>query len=221
MAFTTYYTVNTLASSLSTARDIVDVAAVDEGEAFAPMGLAVRIPQGVSIQGKPKVLSTLLTAKYAGILAAYQGYTRIAMDPCLSPSQALPYPGLSTGNCSNYVSGTGAVNHLLLPGGVLVFQTLTLAAPVESLIMTWETYGTEVSESFGTLNTPGALNRFYVPKLDSTLQCRVSFGAGYFTVPSSGAVVNVAPNLQGTTLVVRFENLSQSPAYLGSWALVY
>ena len=212
---TLHYTVNTF----STAKDVVDVTQLGAAEEFAPMGLAVRVPDGVSIRGKPKTLTELLDSKKQGILEAYSGYASVLMDPCLSVTATATSPGVNTSASYGYMPGSGFSNHLLLSSttGMITTQqyTLTATAPPASFVVLWEAY------TISTVEVNGQYFRRYLQRDPSVLDCTISFD-GDTVSAYSGAVVNILdPSKRGYDVVLRFENVSLYDIYLGSWALVY
>ena len=218
---TTYYTVNPFSPN----KDIVDVSRVEPFANFAPMGLAIRIPDGVAIRGNPMTLAELLAEKSAGILRGYDGFSGIVLDPCLT-TVSNPYPGVNIGASNKYIAGSGDsslpglgnTNHQLLPSGVLTFQNVTLPGAVDTCVLLWEVYETFVGED----PESGLIRRLYIEQPSSHLPCEVSFNGGAsYTVANASVLTNVAPADQGTNLVVRFSNPVGIPLYLGSWALVY
>jgi hypothetical protein len=221
MAVTTYYTINSVSSN----KDIVDVTQVDDYEPFAPMGLAIRVPRGVGIQGKPKTLTELLDAKKNGILAAYDGLSNIVVDSCLNATgSGNGYPGINTTSSTKYVQGSGDAspgigntNHQILGGGQIVFLAVAIPSAPATCVLQWEAYTTWVN-----VTASGLTYRYYTQQPDTHLDGSVSFNGGStYTAVSSGVMANIDSDSQGSSVVVRIENPTSFPIYLGSWALVF
>lgn len=222
---TTYYTIN----PFSLNKDIVDVTQIEPDEPFAPMGLAVRVPKGVSIQGKPKTLGELLDAKREGMLAMYDGFSYIVMDSCLNVVGGEGYPGVNTTASKGLVQGSGYdggpggatvpgignTHHQLLPNGQLKTQAFTLPMAPESAVVHWEVYRTSVLES-----SSGLLLRHYIEEHHTSVDCEVQF-SNAFLIADSGVLMSIPEGARGTNLVLTFTNLRAYPVYLASWAVVF
>jgi hypothetical protein len=208
-----HYLVDLYDSPLSSAK-INDVIAATTGTSEINGNLVVRVPGDVSVQN-PADLADLLTQKYAGLLAAYAGFTEIVWDDLLDPLHVdLTYAGYSgkSGDRS-----TVAIN----PGAQ--FQS-TLISPVPGVapsqaVVTWESF-----KYVDDNPRDGRLIRWYCGLFsDDVSACEVSFNGGIsFYGVTDGGVVNIPLASQGTDFIIRITNTSADEVlHLGSWAVLY
>ena len=180
-------------------------------------GTIVRVPDYVGLKD-PADVSTLLTQKYAGLLAYYAGFTYVTHDDLLDAADVdFGEPTLK--------GKFGDRNAICLPpnfGGIAGrFQSTvaTLSGPAPSqAIITWEVYRVDLADP--------ALDRAvltYVEVPASNFTCDVTFDNGVHVYPATdGSVLNVPLGGQGTNFAIRLTNNSATDhLYVGSWAVIY
>lgn len=210
----THYLVDLYGNPMSTA-SIIDVREPTNLQTITNGTFVIRVPDGAQIQRPtPTNLSALITAKFAGLLAFYAGFTRITFDDLIDPS------GIDTSAPST--AGTfgqrGSIQ--LYPGGVLtsVVTPLTGGAPAQ-VVITWETFTLTSSDP-----KTDRFQRTYteIPSSPSNVTCQVSFNGGVtFTAAMDGAVLNIPVPAQGTNFVIKLTNTSTGRLGIGSWAVIY
>lgn len=211
----THYLVD-IHTSPVTDSEINDVRFSLTGETILGGNFVVRLPDGIVIETNPTDLSDLLTKKYAGILAFYAGYTRIAYDDLLDAA------GVNLANSIGIATG-GRNTISLIGNGTSILESnavaLTGPAPVEAIV-TWETFNVA---SLSPLDSRTV--RTYMETTPSSVcTCEVSFnGGGSFLPVSDGSLLNIPAPDQGTSFVIRITSAAVFPArvFLGSWAVVY
>ena len=205
-----------LIDPFTTNGDIVDVVTADSGQTNCTGSAVVRVPDGVAIHTAPTNRTDLATAKYAGTLAYYAGFTNILADPCWDPSGVdLTFPFTTGLNVSS-----AYVNHSISTFMGLCCSTLYSLAPAPNptqCVVTWEEY------SFtDTDDKTDRFQRTYVEGTGSDLTCWVSFNdLASKNLVYNGAVFNIPVADQGTDFRVVFGNMSGHRIYLGSWSLIY
>lgn len=194
----------------ATNNNIVYARVSQDGTSPSTGFLIIRVPDGAILTGSPpRLLSDVLSAKYAALAAQFPGYTMAVSDACLDPSRVN-----ATGSFG-VILGNGVSQHSILPGnGQLTTNTITLSASASKCVVLWEVY------SFtDTDDRVDRYKRTYVEAPVTDLNCSVSLDSGaHFTSASAGLPVTVSPN--GTGLVVRFATNSSARRYLGSWAVL-
>lgn len=222
MAAQTYYTISPFGAS----KDIVDVTILeDEFAPFAPMGLPIRVPNGVSIRGRPKTLSELLTSKADGLLRAFGDYTNVVMDSCLNAAGGGTEPGIEASESFGYRPGGGFTNHFIHGnGGVIVSKTVTLPFVPDKCVVVWEVYSTAISWMPAYVDPYAQTFRECFIQPTASFDCEIYFNSSSSfstTVTGSGDVTNISSGFQGTDLKVQFTNNGSLPFYLGNWAVIY
>jgi hypothetical protein len=191
--------------------DIIDVVTAESGQTASTGSTVIRAPDGVAIQGEPTNLNDLLTAKYAGLLGFYAGFTDILADPCLDVLTVDMI--LSQG----VLTSSGFLNHRVLPAGIFVSSVLPLGFAPTQAIMVWEEYEFQDSD-----DKTQRLQRTYAEESGGNLSCLASFNGGATANPAgNGTVLNIPVPDQGSSFTVGLANLSASRIYLGSWAVLY
>jgi len=204
-----------LVNPFTTNGDITDVVTADAGQTEATGATIIRVPDGVAIHNTPTNRSTLITSKYAGLLAYYAGFTDILADPCLDGLTI--DPALTLG----VLISSGLVNHSFLaaPGGTGFISTMfPLGFAPTQCVVVWEEY------SFSDNNDKTSrLKRTYVEESGNNLVARVTFNNGaLYSVPvTNGSVFNIPVLAQGLQFRISLYNPTASRIYLGSWALIY
>src|SRR6185312_11847645 len=110
-------------------KPIVEIAASRTG-IDATRGLIVKIDEGLSVRGNPKNLAELLDAKKAALLARYNEFSAVNLDPCLSVDY------VDKNSCSGVMLASANTNHCLLGNGALVTVPFNLN-PTEYMVV-WE-----------------------------------------------------------------------------------
>jgi len=209
----TYYLIDPF-----TGGNIIDIVSSETGQIDATGFLVVRVSDGIKIQGNPTNLTDLLTAKYAGLLAYYAGFTNIIADPCLDPTN------IDWVNSLGLMVGNGYVNHCVAPGvwlgGQYTSVPMALGSTPTQCVIVWE--------EFSFLNSDNKDQRFqrtYVEESGVISSCQMSFNGGstYNTI-QNGVVFDITGPDQGSSFSISLIKLSAPPfqrIYLGSWALIF
>lgn len=214
-----YYLIDLHTNPLSSSR-ILDVAETTTlVGSSTPMngGTIVRVPDYVGVKD-PTNVTTLLSQKYAGLLAYYAGFTYVTYDDLLDAADVdFTEPTLK--------GKFGDRNCIVLPPdfGVIAgrFQSTVAAlsgpAPSQAII-TWEVYRVVLADPA----TDRAVLT-YVEMPASSFTCNVTFNNGVTAYPATdGAVLNIPPIGQGTQFAIRLTNTSTTDdLYVGSWAVIY
>jgi hypothetical protein len=194
---------------------ILDVVSTTSGLSELNGSFVVRVPGDVAIQS-PATLADLLSQKYAGLLAAYAGFTEILWDDLLDPLHVdTVYPLFAgrVGDRSSIVLNPAATFQST------VFSPIPGAAPSQAVVL-WEVYNCVDLDP-----RAGRLVRQYGGRFsDDVSTCEVSFDNGVsFYAVTDGGVVNIPPASQGTDFIIRITNTDPAsrPLYLGSWAVIY
>jgi hypothetical protein len=198
-----------LIDPFTTNGDIIDVVTSESGQTDSTGATVIRIPDGVAIHNNPTNLPALLTAKYAGLLASYAGFTQIAFDPCMNTG---------VGSSKTALISAGFVNHALMsPSGNINTVITPLPFAPTQCILVWETY-----TYTDTNDKNGRFQRVYTESDPSDLQANISLNGGATgNFVSEGAVFNVPVVDQGSSLKIIFSSSSLNRTYLGSWALIF
>lgn len=175
---------------------------------------AVRIPDDASVQ-EPVNYLDLITKKYAGLLAAYPGFTWIAYDDFTDTTNI----DFSYTEVQGNFGTRGTVK--LAPGGVLRSLPITLSGSTgpAQVVLGWELFThLDANPKDGRL-----IRRYHeLPSSPVNATCQVSFDAGstwntaYFDTPITIPFVG-----RGQTFLIRITNTSGAPLGIGSWWLVY
>lgn len=196
-----------------TSSPIIDVLEPPAGVTTINGAFVIRIPDVVPIAAPlPSVLSSLMTKKYAGLLAYYTGFGHIVFDDLLDPS------GIDfTQNPLGTFGQRGSIS--MQTGSTLQSVATPLAIAPTAAILTWEVF------TYIDLDTKtSTFSRQYneLPTTGATSTAQVSFDGGInFTSVLDSSVLSIPLGVQGSSLVVKFTNTSASKLYLGSWALIY
>jgi hypothetical protein len=210
----THYLIDAHTAILGDAR-ILDVVEANGGQSNLNGGFVVRVPDYIAVKDPVGLLNPvngLLPKKYAGLLAYYAGFQYVTWDDLLDTSGVdFTYP-LLRGTFGDRVTTS------LPPGGVFCSTLVGLSgiAPQQALV-TWETFSVSLQGDAATRTM-----RAYTEEAAGGFTCQVSFdnGASFYAV-QDGNVLNIPAIGQGTSFIIRFTNISVSPLYLGSWAVVY
>lgn len=204
-----HYLLDQFASPISSAT-VLDVAEPVNGQTVTNGAFVVRVPGYVALSTQPSSLSSLLTEKYAGLLAHFTGFTNIVYDDMLDTG------GVNFATTpAAFFGDRGAIG--ISPGGILETVTIPLVLTPSLAILTWEL-------STFTYSDPanGRLTRTYneVPSNPSAATVTVSFnnGANYASTTDGTSIII---GNQGDDLRIRFQNVTSSRLYLNSWALIY
>lgn len=173
-------------------------------------GFVIRIPDGVLVQNATS-LGTILSQKYASLLATYPGYANIVYDALLDST------GVDTA-AALWVGTAGSTNTVTVyPAAVLQTVAAALAATPPQVALTWE-----VAQYTYDDPATGTLRRTYHEMASSLFTAEVSTNGGVdFNTVLDGQVFAIPPLQQGNSLVLKFTNMHTSTLYLGSWALIY
>jgi hypothetical protein len=160
----------------------------------------------------PTDLNTLLTDKYAAMLAMYPGFTNIVYDALLDAT------GIdSSASSAPAVVSLGERGTISFFNGYIETTTTAIGSAPSQVVVLWEIHRI-------TNDNPktGVYDRFYMEKDAGDLtQMDISFdGGSNYTTVLPGVLASIAPGVQGTQLRLRITNTGY-PKYLGSWAVIY
>lgn len=211
----TYYLIDATTSPIANS-EINNVTTTPGGTVVLGGNFVVRVPDGVSLgPDNPTDLTDLENKKYAGLLAFYAGYTRIAFDSLLDAT------GVNAATSTQVVLGERSTIRLLGYGGNLFESNpvvLSGGAPSQAVV-TYETFLFENADPI-----VGRIQRTYeeVPPA-SVSTCQVSFNGGATWVTTTdGTLLNIAPADQGTSFIIRIASTVFADSVgLGSWAVIY
>jgi hypothetical protein len=196
-----------------TSAKINDAIAATSGITTINGNFVVRVPGDVSVRN-PVDLNDLLQQKYAGLLAAYAGFTEVIWDDLLDSTH--------TNTTAPNVEGRFGERGVIAINPGKIFQS-TLISPIpgaapSQAVVTWETF-----EYIDTDPADGRFVRAYGGTwADLVSTCSVSFNGGVsFYGVTDGGVVNIPLLSQGTDFIIRITNTTSHVIHLGSWAVVY
>lgn len=195
--------------------ELIDVRNPPDGESLINGSFIVRVPGGVSVKN-PTDLTDLITKKYTGLLAFYAGFTDIIFDDQLDAT------GVNAANSVGVLLGGRLTNGLREPGAnPTLLESVPVAlggSPTQALI-TWECFELQDSDVAGA-----RFERTYVEVSAGAYTCEVSFDNGVnFNSTMDGAVLSIPVPEQGSDFIIRFVNVSGTPAktFIGSWAVIF
>lgn len=193
---------------------INDVANVKVGETHKLRGsFPINVPFDIPIDGAPTDLNDLITKKYLGILAIYPGFNHILFDEQIDGSDWVAVGG------STYTHGFRQTNSIGgNPSDYLVSAVQTLASTPTVAVIRYEFF-----QYIDTDPASGQYTRSYQDITSaSDIEVTVSFngGAGYINC-SNGTLLNIPLGSQGNQFRIQAHRTAGTPAYIGSWAIVY
>jgi len=194
---------------------INDVANLIAGDTHSLRGsFPVNVPFDIPIDGNPTDLNDLITKKYLGILAIYPGFNHILFDEQI--------------DASDWGTGSGSIAYTLgfrqnnsVHGGAsdfLVSTTQALSSTPDTAVLRFEFFQYIEADPIS-----GQYTRAYQDiTTASDIVFEVSFNGGtsYLAV-SNGVLVNIPLGSQGNQFKVRIHRTAGTPAFIGSWAVVY
>lgn len=199
--------------------EINDTIPVESGQTQAINGsFPVNVPFGVPIDGTPTNLTDLLSQKFAGLLAAYPGYTSIDYDEGIDDS------GWDTSTAIGVTIGKrGATCIRRGFSSVIISNTVVLGWVPAGAILTWEAFS--ISGPIVDDAKDGILTRSYEEVDSSEIDAYASFDGGTSWVSSiaDGVYFSIPAWQQGSNFKIRF-NYSSGAAerlWIGSWAVIY
>lgn len=206
-----HYLLDQFASPISSAT-VLDVAEAANGQTVTNGAFVIRVPGFVALSSQPSSLNSLLTEKYAGLLAHFTGFTNMVYDDMLDTS------GVNFATTpASFFGDRGSIG--ISPNGILETVTIPLVLTPSTAILTWELFTYTYSDPAN-----GRLTRTYneVASTPAAATVTVSFdnGANYLPTTDSTSII-IGGGQQGDDLRIRFQNVTSNRLYLGSWALIY
>lgn len=193
---------------------INDVANVMEGNTHALRGsFPVNVPFDIPIDGAPTDLNDLITKKYLGILAIYPGFHHILFDEQVD-SLDWDNPG-----GSSYTLGSRQNNSVRGKSSDYLYSlTQTLATTPTTAVFRYEFFQYIESDP-----SSGQYTRKYQDITNaSDIVIDVTFNGGNsFLTATNGALLNIPIGDQGNQFSLQVHRTAGTPAYIGSWAIVY
>jgi hypothetical protein len=192
---------------------INDVANVMAGDTHALRGsFPVNIPFDIPVDGSPTDLNDLITKKYQGILAIYPGFNHILFDEQVD---ALDW-GSSSGSTTLGSRQTNSIRGN--SSDYLTTTVQTLASTPTTAVLRYEFFQYIESDP-----ASGQYTRAYQDITTAgDIVVEVSFNGGTTMITASnGVLVNIPLNAQGNQFLIQIHRTAGTPAYIGSWAIVY
>ena len=176
----------------------------------------VRVPSDTQVVN-PANVTDLLNQKYQGLLAENSTFVNITYDDLLDATHIDPTSG------PGIFGQRGTIS--LAPGGTLISVTnagagtaLSGSAPTEALV-TWEIFTVTDADP-----SSGLLQRTYteLPSTPDYATCQVSFNGGVtFRTFMDSQVNNIDLVDQGTSFIIKLQNVTSGRLGIGSWAVCY
>lgn len=169
----------------------------------------VFVPPGIAVE-QVSTVTELNTAKFTDLLALYPGFEYIAYDDLVSSPNYDPSALLA-------VQVGDRVSVKMMPGGIYQTNAISLSDTPNDAIVIWEVY--EIVETISDNRVLLTLNELDPDTTD--MEVRASFNGGTnFQLYTNGVMGVIPPAEQGSSLVMKFNNISDF-AYLASWAVLY
>jgi hypothetical protein len=176
----------------------------------------VRVPSDTQVVN-PANVTDLLNQKYQGLLAENSTFLYITYDDLLDATHIDPTSG------PGIFGQRGTIS--LSPGGTLISvinagagTALSGSAPTEALV-TWEIFAVTDADP-----SSGLLQRTYteLPSTPDYATCQVSFNGGVtFRTVMDSQVNNIDLVDQGTSFIIKLQNVTSDRLYISSWAVIY
>jgi hypothetical protein len=212
----TLYLVDANSATLSTSR-IKDTFLIQNGLTPTLRGsFGVDLPFEVPMDGVPTTLSDLITKKYAGILAAYSGYSNILFDEQIDGTG---WDTAASSGCAFTVGSRKTTSLRSSDGTPLVSNMSTLLTTPASCVVRFDLYSYFITD-VRNAQMVRAFQEQTAASLGMTVE--VSFNNGsVWNVVSNGVPLDIPLPSQGSSFRIRFSKNVVGVAGIGSWALIY
>jgi hypothetical protein len=211
----THYLVDPFTPSLATAK-VIDVRLSASGVSPAQGGHIIRVPDEVSVQN-PSGLLDLLNKKYAGLLAAYVGFTYVTYDDLWDPS-GIDLAAVPVGSRRCQLGSRGSIS--FEPSSRLQTTISGLSSIPSQVYVLFELYRWTYTDP-----ATGLLGRTYheVDHNPTDIVAEASFDGGSHWYPYiDGGLLNIPLVGQGDQFLLRWTSTASADrTWLGSWAVIY
>jgi hypothetical protein len=183
-------------------------------QGFRPFEVFDQVQIDEEVLPAPLTLADLIDQVYMGLLAANPFYSNVAYDDLLNP---VALWNIGATGFRGYVGVGEAVSASISSGqqGRLDTNTIPAVVPFSQAQLAWSAYQVTISP-----DSPTKASQVFTPVAPDTLTAFLSNDAGLTFEPALSFTDITFPNTSNQ-IVVRFENYTSNPIYLGSFGVLY